>query len=64
MTALYTEIDTFIDGGETEKLKAYELLQNNKTKVFVCVKMETLWSHIFQIYTFTICHIFRRVEQN
>ncbi|CAC5393726.1 RMDN3 [Mytilus coruscus] len=32
VTALYTEIDTFIEGGETEKLKAYEILQNNKTK--------------------------------
>lgn len=30
--ALYTEIDTYLEGGETEKQKAYELLQNNKSK--------------------------------
>jgi len=33
--ALYTEIDTYLEGGETEKLKAYELLQNNKSKVII-----------------------------
>lgn len=31
--ALYTEIDTYLEGGETEKQKAYELLQDNKSKV-------------------------------
>lgn len=30
---VYKQVDTFLEGGDAEKVQAYDLLQNNKTKV-------------------------------